>query len=155
LATCLLYSVVTGADVALTAATAKTVLNLVAATGRLVELTEIGIGFDSVVTTREAVLVELCHNTAAGAGTGSSSVTPVQLTGPAIAVAAVCNKNYTTEPTVLTAIKEWLVEPKSGQIIEQLPLGEQIISKSTANGLAIRCTAPDAVNARAYMNFRE
>lgn len=153
MASCLLYSVVTGADVALSAATAKTVLSVIAATGRIVELTEVGIGFDGTTTTYEAVLVELCKSTQAGAGT-STAVTPAQIAGPTVAVAATAAKNYSAEPTVLTAIQEWLIEPKSGQLIEQLPLGEQIVS-DVADALCLRVTAPNVVNCRAYLKFRE
>lgn len=152
-ATCLLYSAATGGDVALSAATAKTVLNVIAASGRIVEITEIGVGFDNTVTTNEAVVVELCKSTQATAGT-STSVTPTQIVGPTVAVAATAAKNYTAEPTVLTAIQEWQIEPKSGQLIEQFPLGEQIVS-DVAKAVALRCTAPNAVNARAYLKFRE
>lgn len=153
MASCLLYSIVTGADVALSAATAKTVLNAIAAASRIVELTEVGIGFDGTTTTNEAVLVELCKSTQATAGT-SSAVTPVQIAGPAVTAAFTAAKNYTAEPTVLTAIQEWLIEPKSGQLIEQLPLGEQIVS-GVGHGLCLRVTAPNTVNCRAYLKVRE
>lgn len=149
----LLYVATTGADVALSAATAKTVISVIAAAGRIVELTEFGIGFDATVTTREAVLVELCHCTEAGAGT-STGITPLQISGPTVALAATAARNFTSQPTTITAIAEWLVEPKSGQLVIQYPLGEQPVSL-VADSLQLRVTAPDAVNCRAYMKFRE
>jgi hypothetical protein len=143
-----------GTDVALTAATTKTVLTVTAGAGRVVLITELGVGFDDTVATREAILVELCKFDVTSAGTGSAAVTPAQIRGPAVTRAHTAARNYTTEPTVLTPIREWLVEPKSGLVLIQLPLGREPVS-DVAKGFAIRCTAPNAVNARAYLSIEE
>jgi hypothetical protein len=143
-----------GTDIALAAATAKTILSVIAGAGRVVVITELAIGFDSTVATREAVLVELCKWDGTSSGTGSAAVTPVQTRGPGVTRAHTAARNYTTEPTVLTPIREWLIEPKSGMADLQLPLGREPIS-DVADGFALRCTAPDAVNARALFSVEE
>jgi hypothetical protein len=148
------FRAVTGADVALTAATAKTVLSCIAAASRILLLTELGISFDATATGNEAVLVELCKCDQATAGT-STSVTPVQVRGdPSYTAAFTAAKNFTAEPTAITVVSEYLVEPKSGLLVVQFPLGREVWS-DIADALLLRCTAPNAVNARAYLEVEE
>jgi hypothetical protein len=147
------YTVETTADVALSAATAKTILNVIAGSNALVRICEIGVSFDGISSTDEPVVVELCSSTQATSGT-STSQSPVQMRGPTRTVQASGARNYTAEPTVLTVIKRWLVHPQTG-IIVQFPLGREPEQTTTADGLCIRCTAPAAVNAQGYIEFEE
>lgn len=155
MATCLLYSALAGADVALSAATARTVLSVIAAAGRIVELSEFSVSLDGTAADREGVLVELCKCTQATAGT-SSAATITQICGPTVAIAATARHSYTAgnEPTAVTPFDEYLVEPKSGLLVQKFALGEMPVS-DVADSLLLRLTAPAAVNARAYMHFRE
>lgn len=148
------YVIQTAGDVALTAATAKTIMNVINAANGLIRLTEIGVSFDGVSATAEPVTVELCSSTQATAGTAGSSPTPTQLRGPTRTVQATAGINYSAEPTVLTALKRWLVHPQTG-IVVQFPLGREPEQVTTADGLCIRCTAPAGVNAQGYMEFEE
>lgn len=143
------YTLTTGGEVSLSAATAKTVLNAIAHANFGLDLRSIELAFDGVTASNEPVLVEICSSTQAGAGT-STSVTPVQVYGRAIAVGFTAAKNYTAEPTVLTVIDEFSLSPNAGLIIRDWPLGEGF-DQDVSKGLAIRLTAPQTVNVRATM----
>lgn len=147
------YVVETTADVALAAATAKTILSVINAANSLIKLTELGVSFDGVSGTAEPVTVELCSSTQATAGT-TTSQTPIQCRGPTRTVQATGARNYSVEPTVLTVIRRWLVHPQTGLVI-QFPLGREPEQVVTADALCIRCTAPAIVNAQAYLEFEE
>lgn len=147
------YSVETTADVALTAATAKTVLNVIAGANALVRLIEFGVSFDGVSSTAEPATIELCSSTQATAGT-STSQTPIQTGGPTRTVQATGARNYTAEPTVLTVLKRWLVHPQAG-IVMQFPLGREPEQVTTADGLCLRVTAPATLNCQGYLEFEE
>ena len=147
------YSVETTADVALSAATAKTIVSVINASNALIRITELGVSFDGVSATAEPVTIELCSSTQATAGT-TTSQSPVQQYGPTRTVQATGARNYTAEPTVLTVIKRWLVHPQTG-IELQFPLGREPEQVITADALCLRCTAPAAVNAQGYICFEE
>lgn len=147
------YTVESTADIALSAATAKTVLSVINAANSLIRITEIGASFDGVSSTAEPVTVELCSSTQATAGT-STSHTIVQCRGPTRTVQATGARNYTAEPTTLTVLKRWLVHPQTGFVI-QFPLGREPEQVTTADALALRCTAPATVNFQGYIEFEE
>lgn len=147
------YTVETTADVALTAATAKTVLSVINAANSLIRLCEFAVSFDGVSATAEPATIELCSSTQATAGT-TTSQTPVQLRGPTRTVQATGARNYTVEPTTLTVLKRWLVHPQTG-IMVQFPLGREPEQTVTADALCLRVTAPATLNCQAYMEFEE
>jgi hypothetical protein len=140
---------------ALTAATAKTIINIIPSTGRTATIVEFGVSFDGVTASAVPVLVELCSSTQATSGT-STAGTLTQLRGRTTTVGATAGINYSAEPTVLTAIKQWLVTPYGGNLVIQFPLGREPEADATTNkGIAIRVTAPAAVNVRAYAEFEQ
>lgn len=147
------YSVETTADVALTAATAKTVLQVINSSTGVIKVCEIGVSFDGVSSTAEPATVELTSSTQAGAGT-STSQTPVQVSGATRTVQATGARNYTAEPTTLTVLKRWLVHPQTGIVI-QFPLGREPQQNTGSDALGIRVTAPATVNCQAYIEFTE
>ena len=67
--------IATTAEIALTAATAKTIMQLVAASNHRVKLLEWGVYFDGTSTTAEPVQVRLLRQTTAGT---MSSLTPTK-----------------------------------------------------------------------------
>lgn len=147
------YTVETTADVALSAATAKTILSVINAANSLIRIVEFGVSFDGTSATAEPVTIELCSSTQATAGT-STSQTPIQCRGPNRTVQATGARNYTAEPTTLTVLKRWLVHPTSG-IVLQFPLGREPEQVTTSDALCLRCTAPATVNAQGYIEFEE
>lgn len=147
------YTVETSGDVALTAATPKTIMMVINAANGLVRLTEIGVSFDGTSASAEPVTVELVSSTQATAGTNTAH-TIAQCRGPTRTVQTTAARNYSAEPTVLTVLKRWLVHPTSGLVL-QSPLGREPEQVTTADGLGIRCTAPANVNVQGYMEFEE
>ncbi len=153
------YTFTTGTSaIALSAATAKTILNLIAGANQQAIITEFSVSFDGVTASATPVLVELCQSTQAGAGTAGSTPTPALIRGLGTA-GATTGINYSAEPTVLSVIKHWLVTPNGGLLVIQSPLGRETITNlsgsSTVKAVAVRCTAPAAVNVRGYIEFEE
>jgi hypothetical protein len=147
------YTVETNGDIALTAATAKTILNYIVASNSIGRIVEMSVSFDGTSGTAEPVTVELCSSTQAGAGT-STSHTMAQLRGPTRTVQGTAARNYTAEPTALTVLKRWLVHPQTGFVM-QYPLGREPEQVTTADGLCVRCTAPANVNCQGYLEIEE
>lgn len=159
------YTVHTGSSaIALTAATAKTILYVNSAAANQPSFVEFCVSFDGTTATNTPALVELVYGTKATnstPGTGSTTFTPLQLRGwPAQTSAQAAANNCTSEPTVLTSIKQWLVSPNGGLLCIQFPLGREptgIASGAAISGIQVglRVTAPQAVNTRAYAEYEE
>jgi hypothetical protein len=147
------YTIETTADVALTAATAKTILSFLAAANALIRLVEFGVSFDGTSATAEPATIELCGSTEGAAGT-STAQTPVQMRGPTRTVQGSGKRNFTAEPTTLTCWKRWLVHPQTG-IEMQYPLGREPEQITTADAMCLRVTAPATLNAQGYMEVEE
>lgn len=146
------YSVVVGADVALSAGTAKSVLGVRSGTAFGLDLKKIRVSFDGTDGGVEPVLVELCHATFASnaPGTASTSVTPAQVYGRAVAHGVTAARAWSSEPTALTVLDAWLLSPAGGLALYDIPLGDTP-DCAVSEGFVIRCTAPAAVNARAAL----
>jgi hypothetical protein len=147
------YSVESNGDIALSAATAKSVLSVICAANAPIKVVEIGASFDGTSSTAEPVTVELCSSTEATAGTATSH-TIATVGGVPRTAQATAKRNFTAEPTVLTVLKRWLVHPQSGMVL-QFPLGREPMQTTTSDALVLRCTAPAAVNFQGYMEFEE
>ncbi len=148
------YTITTGGAVALSAATAKTVLGVKSHANFGVDLTKFRVGFDGVTASAVPVLIEVCYCTwgANAPGTNSTSVTPAQAYGRALTVGATAAKTWTTEPTTITVLEEFLLTPNGGVVLYDWPLGTTPDS-ALGEGFALRLTAPAAVNVRAAMWF--
>lgn len=145
------YTAKTEGQVALSAATAKTILMVIAPAQFGIDLRSVEIGFDGVTASNAPVLVELVSSTQGTAGT-STAGTVNQVYGRSITAGFTTQHNYTAEPTVLTAIDEFSLSPNGGLIIRDWPLNEGF-DQDVSKGLGIRLTAPNTVNARATMKF--
>lgn len=152
------YVVKTGTTAtALAAATAKTLVNLIASANKAPLLCEMSASFDGVTASAVPVLVDLGYSTQAGAGTPGTSPTPTLIRGRGTAVSTSA-VDYSVEPTALTAFKHWFVTPNGGLLVIQYPLGREAqgdLSGGTNKALFLRANAPAIVNARAYMEFEE
>ena len=146
------YSTATGAAVALVAATAKVVLNSIAPAQFGVDLKKFRVAFDGVTATAVPVLVEVMRSTQATAGAGSTAGTVNQIYGPTITAGFTSAYGYTTDPTVLSLIDSFLLDPNKGLVLYDFPLGDTP-DCAVSQGIAIRYTAPAAVNVRAAMIF--
>jgi hypothetical protein len=146
------YSTSTGAAVALAAATAKVVLNVIAPAQFGVDLKKFRVAFDGVTASAVPVLVELMYSTQAGAGAGSTGGTVNQIYGRTITAGFTSAYGYTTDPTALTLVDSFLLDPNKGLVIYDFPLGDTP-DTAVSNALCLRCTAPAIVNVRATMVF--
>lgn len=149
-----LYKASTEGAVALVAATAKSILGVNGTTAFGVDWKKYRIGFDGVTASAVPVLVELCACTFATQvpGTASTSVTVTQTAGRTVTPGFTAGKTWTTEPTVITVLDEFLLSPAGGLVVYDWPLGDTPDS-AVSTGFVIRCTAPAAVNVRAAMHF--
>lgn len=145
------YSVVTSADVALAAATAKTVLGVRAPATFGLDLLRWDISFNGVTASAVPVLVELCSWSSATTGT-STAATPVQTAGRAIVHGTTAGQNFTVEPTALVVLESRLITPNGGIVIEEFAFDGGFDNDVSA-GFAIRCTAVAIVSLRAGLYF--
>lgn len=141
----------TTAEIALTAATAKTVLQLVAATNHRVKVLSWGVYFDGVTSTAEPVQVRLLRQTTAGTMT---SLTPVKRDNSlSETLLTTAQHTATAEPTAGDVLEAKEVHPQGGY--EKLyPFGQEVIIGGGGR-LGIELTAPAGVNVRAEVIFEE
>jgi hypothetical protein len=148
------YSVQTGAAVSLTAATAKTILAVIAPAQFGVDLRRYEVAFDGVTASAVPVLVEICYSTFASnstPGTGNTTATVNQTAGRTITAGFTGFYASTSEPTVLTPIDSFTLTPNGGTVIRDY--NGQTPDSAVSNGFVLRCTAPAAVGVRASMFF--
>lgn len=146
------YTLQTAAAVALVAATAKSVLSVIAPAQFGVDLQKVRVSFDGVTASAVPVFCEICTSTQAGAGTSGTAVTVQQIYGRAITAGFTGGSNFSAEPTTLTAIDSFLLDPNKGLVIYDWGAGTTP-DTAVSNAMVLRCTAPAAVNIRASMWF--
>lgn len=138
------------AEVALVAATTKTVLQLKAAANDNVKIKEWGVFFDGISVTAEPVQVRLLTQTTSGTMT---SLTPVKRKGPAITLQTIAQHTATAEPTSGSVLAAREVHPQSGYQ-EKFSYGDEP-EFFNLGYVGIDCTAPAIVNVRAEIVFEE
>lgn len=149
------YTIQTEAPVALTTATARTVLCVIAPAQFGIDLCSLTIGFDGVNSAAVPVLCELMTSTLATnstPGTGNTTATVRQVAGRSITAGFTGFYASTSEPTVLTTFDSLLLTPAGGLLVRDYPLGSTP-DTAVSTGLVLRCTAPAAVNVRASFAF--
>jgi hypothetical protein len=149
-----IYTANNTADVALAAATAKTILQLATPATRRAWLKEASISFKSITQTDVPVLVQLRRQSTAGTATAivSANVAPDVEGHPAALCSA--SENATVEPTTGVIVKEWYITPIGGVLVYQLPLGDEI-EMAISSFLGMVVTAPQIENCRGYLKFNE
>jgi hypothetical protein len=146
----LLGTAVTG-EVSVSAATAKTVLQLVAPTNQRVAILGIGIYFKGTTVTNEPVTIKLERQTTAGT---MSSLTPRKVDDDiATNLQTTAQHTATAEPTSGNLLDQWYIHPQAG-VEHDLPLGQEfIIGGGDRVGIVI--TADNAVTVMAKIRFEE
>jgi hypothetical protein len=146
-----LNAVAQTAEIALTAATAKTVIQITAAANHRVAVLGWGVFFDGTSVTAEPVQVRLLRQTTAGTMT---SLTPVALDGDvALTLQTTAQHTATAEPTAGNVLDVIECHPQQGYEIKY-PLGQEPILSGSGR-VGIECTAPAGVNVRAKILFEE
>lgn len=140
------------AEIALTAATVRTVLQIVAPANHRVAVKGYGVFFDGTSVTAEPVQVEVLYQTTAGT---MSANTPRRIDGGL------------SETLLTTAQDAATVEPAAGDVVDVVEVhpqqgyekmcvfGYNEIVLGGGDRLGIRCTAPAGVNVRAKFLFEE
>lgn len=151
------YSSTTEGAVALSAATAKSIIGVksgATTANHGVDFKKFRVSFDGVTPSAVPVLIEVCAATFAtnAPGTNSTSTTVRQDYGRLAGTGFTTAKNWTTEPTVLTVIEEFTLTPNAGTYAYDWPLGDSPDS-ALGEGFVIRCTAPAVVNVRSTIWF--
>jgi len=145
-----IFGVAQTAEVALAAATAKTVIQLVAPANHRVRVLGWGIFFDGVNTAGEPVQVRVMRQTTAGT---MSALTPVQVQPVSETIQSTAQHTATAEPTAGDLIDMIECHPQQGYEVK-FPMGQEIIIAGSGR-LGIECTAPAIVNCRAKFFFAE
>lgn len=148
---------VPASTVALTAATAKSVVGLLAATNVCVKITEAAVSFDGATSSNAPAVCEFMQATFAtnGPGTNSTSVTPPKRdTGRGETIQATAAKTWTTEPTVLTLQYPIDVGQFNGIYHYIHPFASPFICIG-AKGCVIRITSPNNVNTSCKLTAEE
>lgn len=139
------------AEIALTAATAKTVLQLVAAANHRVKLLSWGIFFDGTSTTGEPVQVRLLRQTTAGTAT---ALTPTKRDDSiADTLLTTAQHTATAEPTAGDLLEAIECHPQQGYQAFY-PMGAEVIIGG-GDRVGLEVTAPATVNCRAMFLFEE
>lgn len=141
---------------ALTASTAKTIIQIVAPSTRRLRIVEVGVSFDGVTAADQPVDVDLIRQTTAGTMTAFGAPLLVDPAETA-AIASAHNVNATAEPTAADIIGAWQVTPNGGLwLVQWTPDEAPLVAASGRIGL--RCTpgaSATSVNATGYVRFRE
>lgn len=141
----------TTAEIALTAATAKTVLQLVAAANHRVKLLGWGVYFDGQSATAEPVQVRLLRQTSAGTMTSLTATKRDDSLAETLQTAG--QHTATAEPTAGDVLEVKEVHPQGGFEV-WYPFGQEVIVGG-GDRVGLELTAPATVNARAQMIFEE
>lgn len=148
------YSCTTEGAVALSAATATSIIGVAGTADFGIDLKKYRVAFDGITASAVPALVELCYATFAtnAPGTASTSVTVRQGYGRVLTAGATAAKTWTTEPTVLTVLESYLITPNGGTVIYDWPLGDTPDS-AFSQGFVIRVNAPATVNVRGSLSW--
>jgi hypothetical protein len=145
------FTLTTSAPVALTAATPKTVLQLVAGAGTRLAVQVVTVSFDSTSNTAQPVIIQLRRQTTAGTATARAPLK--KDTDIATALQANGQENFTVEPTDSDIVLHYHIHPQAGaQYPVPLP-GEIIVPGGARIGLKIN--APAGVNCLATIEGEE
>lgn len=138
--------------VALTAATAKTVVVVLGSANDTISLKRVMVSFASVTATDVPALVEVGIITAIG--TVGTAFTPVQTVGSTVASSCTAGYNNSAEPTYNRIFTATYVPVQNGLYDFYYPLGEEP-GCDPSQGFGIRVTAPQAQNCFASIWYSE
>ena len=149
------FSVATEGEVALTAATAKTVLQLVTPANIGVAIRGLAVSFDGTSGSAEPGSVELITQTTAGTMTAATPRHDDQRLVGVITIQSSAQKNATAEPTSGVTLRDWHFHPQTGAEFRYWLDEEIILGGSAAVRLGVVVTMPAGVNCRARLFAEE
>lgn len=140
----------TEGEIALTAATAKTILQIVAPTNQRLALCSFSVAFDGISGSAEPVQVDILRQTTAGTMT-AATVVREGVGSETIQTSA--QKNATAEPTAGDVLRRYNIHPQTGY--ERVFTLDEELLISGGSRLGLRCTAPANVNVVGHMTVEE
>lgn len=145
-------------SVALTAATAKTVIGVKAATNVALKLLEAAGTFDGATSTNAAAVVDFnrCSFTSSSPGTNSTAISspPKREPGRAETIQATAAHTWTTEPAALTAQFSKDVPQFQGIYHYVHPFSSPHIIVG-GQGFVVTITSPNTVNTTGHLTCEE
>lgn len=145
-----LFGVASTAAVALSAATAKTVVQIATVANHRVKILGWGVSFDGVSATAVPVRVRLLRQTSAGTMT---ALTPTKTATRAETLLTTAQHTATAEPVAGDILDVINCHPQQGYEIKYTPGQEHVVGGG--GWLGIECTAPATVNVIAKIFFEE
>jgi len=134
-----------------TGTSAKTLLQLVAASNHRVHVEEVEISFNGVTNTAEPIKVDILRQTNAGT---MSSLTPVKaMPGDAETLQTTALHTASSEPTAGDILESFYVHPQQGRAW-QAPFAKPIVIPGGGR-VGVRVTAAASVNALVTAKFEE
>ena len=147
------FAILTTAEIALVATTAKTVAQLITATNVPILITGWGIFFDGISSTAEPIQVRLVKQTTAIGGTPTTN-NPVKINGQGtLQATGTIYGGSPTEPTITDTLDLAEIHPQSGYEVKYP--SDQYIELDGGSRCGIEATAPANVNARIKIFFKE
>jgi hypothetical protein len=140
------FAVHSAGEVALVTATAKTVVQVIAATNTRVAVRGYSVSFDGVAGDGEPVVVDVMRQTDGGSGSSAATVAKDD-PGGSETLQTTGIKGPTSEPSASTILRQYNIHPQTGAEW-RLAFDEEIIIAGGGR-LGLRCTAPAGVNALA------
>ena len=142
---------VSSGEQSLTAATAKTCLQLVAAAQHRVKVIGISIYFKDTVVTDTPVKCRVVRQTTAGTASAATVVKKDENMGETIQTTA--QKTFTAEPTITDELEVLEIHPQTG-MKWYYPMGQEILIKG-GNRLGVELTAAQNQTAVVNIEFEE
>lgn len=137
--------------VALSAATAKTVVQVVAATNHAVRVWGLSVSFNGVSNTDEPALVQLVRQSDAGT---ASALTPQKKNdSDGDTIDATAQHTATVEPTGSTVVWEGYCHPQTG--LSEFFNEKTAIHIGAGDRIGVKVTAPDAVSCTVTVHCEE
>ena len=138
-------------EVALSAATVRTVVQLIAPANQRLIIKRWSVSFDGVSSTAEPVWVRLLRQTSAGT---MSALTIVKNVAYPETLLATAQHTSTVSPTSGDVLQRVEVHPQGGGYEMVYPAGQEV-QMSGGTRLGIECTAAAAVNVTATIVYEE
>lgn len=142
----------TGGEIALSAATARTIIQLAAATNTRIALKSFGFFFDGTSSSNEPVRIDLMRQSSAGTASAATPASDMETT-PAETIQTSGRTAFTVEPTYGNVLRSYNCHPQAG-FERSYAMDEEIIVPGGGR-LALRLTAPANVNVAGFMCFEE
>ncbi len=147
--------VMTSGKITLAASATKSLILLAPAASTSVLITGLSISMDASAL-EASVQLDLYRVATLGTPVGSSTLVPQPMneaTTPATANTTALY-NLTTEPTTVTVLESWYLQPVGGLLVVQLPLGREYGAKASGAHLGIRAITPASVTPDIIANIQ-